>query len=317
MRRIALEEHFVIDRPEHVDRWLATAHIIPPAVAAKILPTLADLGERRLEAMARAGIDFAVLSNVGAVQGVLDPTAALRLAREANDHLAAAVAQHPDRYAGFATVPLQDPAAGADELERSVRQLGFKGAMIFGQTDGIYLDDDRYRPFWERLEALDVPVYLHAADPLVPPPTYEGRPELLGPTWSWTAETAAHTLRLIYGDVFQRHPRARLILGHMGETLPYLLWRLDRRAGAFHEGGGDAKPSTIFKRNVAITTAGVCSDESLRCALDATGYANTLFSVDHPFEDMDEASRWLDAAPLTEEVRALVSAGNARRILRI
>ncbi len=265
----------------------------------------------------QGGVDFAILSNVGSVQGTLDRTAALRLARAANDHLAAAVERHPDHFGGFATVPLQDPEAGANELERAVRDLGFKGAMLFGQTNGTYLDDDRYRPFWERVEALDVPVYLHASDPMVPPPTYAGRPELLGPTWSWTAETAAHALRLLFGGVFERHPRARVILGHMGETLPFLLWRLDRRAAAFAAGKEVAHPSETFRRNILITTAGVCSDESLACTLAATGEDNTMFSVDHPFESMVDATRWLDAAPVSNEVRAKVAAGTATRVLKL
>ncbi len=317
MRRIALEEHFIINSPEHVERWLSNAVKIPRAVVDRILPALADLGEGRLEAMAAAGVDFAVLSNVGLVQGALDPSAALRLAREANDHLAAAVRSHPDRYAGFATVPLQDPEAGAIELERAVRELGFVGAMVFGQTHGKYLDDDRFRPFWERLEALDVPVYLHAADPIVPPSTYDGRPELVGPSWSWTAETAAHALRMIFGGVFRRHPKARLILGHMGETLPYLLSRLDRRAEAFGSGGQPVVPSEVFERNLWLTTSGVFSDPSLACAIAAVGSEKVMYSVDHPFEDMAEAGRWLDAAPLSDEVRARVSAGNAERVLKL
>jgi 2,3-dihydroxybenzoate decarboxylase len=317
MRRVALEEHFVLDQPEHIDRWHATAGMIPIAAADHILPVLRDVGERRLEAMSRAGVDFAVLSNVGSVQGVLDPAAALRLAREANDFLAAAVRQHPDHFAGFATVPLQDPEAGAVELERAVRELGFKGAMIFGHTNGTYLDEDRYRPFWERLEALDVPVYLHASDAMVTPPTYAGRPEMIGPTWSWTAETCSHALRLLLGGVFERHPKARLILGHMGETIPYMLWRLDRRAEAFRDGSGDAKPSETFKKNVLITTAGVFSNEPLLCAIGATGEDNTMFSVDHPFESMGDASRWLDDAPLAPELRGKISSGTAMRVLKL
>jgi len=137
--------------------------------------------------MSAAGIDFAVLSNVGTVQGILEAAPALKLAQEANDYLAATVQKHPDRFAGFATVPLQDPVARARELERAVRQLGLKGALIIGQTNGMYLDDERFLPFWERAEALDVAVYLHASDPVTVPATYEGRPELIGRTWSWTA----------------------------------------------------------------------------------------------------------------------------------
>lgn len=313
MKRIALEEHFVLNEPAHLERWHTLVPDIPRPAFDKLRPVITDVGERRLEAMSRANIDLAVLSNVGVVQGVLDPTPALQIAREANDYLAETVRQHPSRYAGFATVPLPDPAAGADELERAVRQLGMKGVMVFGHTNGKYLDDDRFRPFWERAEALDTPVYLHAADPLVMPPTYAGRPELIGATWSWTAETAAHTLRLIFGGVFERYPKVRLLLGHLGETLPYLLWRLDARAGAF--GGEDVKPAETLRRNVAVTTAGMFSDEPLTCALQGMGEEAVMFSVDHPFESMAAADEWFQKAPLSEGAREKVSWGNAARIL--
>ena len=314
--RIALEEHFVIDQPTHVDRWLTLIPTAPKDITAKIKRPLCDLGEARIAAMAAANIDIAVLSNVATVQGALDAATALTLAREANDRLAKAVQAHPDHFAGFATVPLQDPQAGADEFERAVRDLGMKGAMIFGQTDGRYLDDDRFSPLWERAQALDVPIYLHAADAAVMPATYAGRPELDYATWSWTAETAAHTLRIIFGGVFDRFPKAKLLLGHMGETLPFLLWRLDKRAQAFTEGAA-IKPSEIFRRNIAITTAGTFSDEPLDCALKALGEDSIMFSVDHPFEDMKEASAWLDAAPMSDAVREKVSSGNAKRMLKL
>ncbi len=316
MRRIALEEHFVLNEPTHIERWLTLIPNVPRAMTDKLLSALSDVGERRLEAMSAAGIDLAVLSNVGSVQGVLDPTAAIRLARQANDYLAGVIQKYPTRFAGLATVPLQDPEAGSDELERAVRQLGMKGALLIGHTNGEYLDHDRFSPFWERAEALDAPIYLHAADPMAIPATYADRPELIGATWSWTAETAAHTLRLVFGGVFERYPKARLLLGHMGETLPYLLWRLDARAAAF--GGKEtAKPADVIRRNVSITTAGMFSDEPLSCALQGMGEDAIMFSVDHPFESMVAASTWFDKAPISEAVRDKISWGNATRILKL
>lgn len=232
-----------------------------------------------------------------------------------NDRLAAAVAKHPDRLGGFATVPLQNVEAGADELERAVRQLGLKGVMLFGQTNGQYLDDERFLPFWERAEALDVPVYLHAADAAVLPVTYVGRPELMGATWSWTAETAAHALRLIFGGVFQRHPRLRVIVGHMGETLPYLAWRLD--AGAAQFGSDRPKPSEILKWNFAITTASMFSDDALLCALNFFGKKSVMFSTDYPFTDMKQATAWLDQAPVDEDAREHLAWLNATGLLPV
>jgi 2,3-dihydroxybenzoate decarboxylase len=313
---IALEEHFVIDEPTHVDRWRTLVPFIPEDTFSKIKRPLCDLGEGRIAAMAEAGIDFAVLSNVASVQGHLGARTAMKLAREANDRLAETVQAHPKYFAGFATVPLQDPSAGAKEFERAVRDLGMKGALIIGQTDGAYLDEDRFTPLWEATQALDVPIYLHAADAGVEHAIYAGRPELRGATWSWTAETAAHTLRIVFGGVFTRFPKARLILGHLGETLPYLLWRIDRRSQAFADGEA-IKPSAIFGRNVAITTAGTFSDEPLVCALTAMGEDAVMFSVDHPFENMKEATSWLDAAPIDHTVREKIFSGNARRILKL
>jgi len=315
VKRVALEEHFVINQPDHIDRWLALIPNIPRAAREKILPVLADTGDRRLEAMSKANIDVAVLSNVGTVQGVLDSAPAMRLAHQANDALAAVVAKNPTRYAGFATVPLQDPKAGAEELERAVTQLGMKGTLIIGHTNGLYLDDERFLPFWERAEALQAPVYLHAADAMITPATYAGRPELIGATWSWTAETAAHALRLIFGGVFKRFPNTKLLLGHMGEALPYLLWRIDQRSQAF--GGGDTKPSEIIRKNIAVTTAGVFSDEPLNCAIKALGEGSIMFSVDHPFEEMGKASAWFDQATISESTRAKISRDNAVRLLKL
>ncbi len=316
MRRIALEEHFIMNEPEHIDRWLTLIPNVPPAITGKILKPLTDLGEGRLQAMAEAGIDLAVLSDTGIVQNVLDPTPALRLAKESNDFLAKVVQQHPDHFAGFASVPLADPKAGAGEFERAVTQLGFKGAMINGQTNGHYLDDDRYSVFWERVQALDVPVYLHAADPVVPPVTYAGCPQLTGAVWSWTAETAAHALRLIFNGTFTKYPNVKLILGHMGETLPFLLWRIDRRTKAFAAGPSPV-PSDIFRKNIAITTSGVFADQPLLCSLAEIGDDNILYSVDHPFELMQEAAQWFDKTPISDQTREKISWRNASRLLKL
>ena len=305
-----------MNEPEHIDRWKSLIPTAPSSVTDKILTSLVDVGERRLEAMAQAGVDLAVLSDAGIVQNVLDPTPALRLAKESNDYLAKVVQQTPEHYAGFATVPLVDPAAGADEFERAVTQLGFKGALINGQTNGHYLDDDRYGVFWERVQALGVPVYLHASDPLVPPVTYEGCPQLTGAIWSWTAETAAHALRLIFNGTLTKYPDVKLILGHMGETLPFLLWRIDRRTKAFAT-GPTITPSEIFKKNVVITTSGVFSDPPLLCSLAEISDDNILYSVDHPFEIMEEAGLWFDKAPISAETREKISWRNASRLLNL
>ena len=316
MGRIALEEHVVLDREDHLERWRTLVPMIPEPAIQQILPRLTDTS-RRLELMDQGDVDLAVLSNVATVQGFLDPRAALRIARESNDHLAEVVRARPDRFAAFATTPLQDPDEGAAELQRAVEELGLVGTMLFGQTDGRYLDDRSFDPFWERAQGLGVPVYLHAADAAARPASQSGRPELRGATWSWTAETATHALRLVFGGVFDRFPRVRVILGHMGETLPFFLWRLDQRARAFAGHATGPAPSELVRRNIRVTTSGSFSDEPLRCALDALGEGNVLYAVDYPFESMSEAADWLDTSKLEQQARGKIERQNAQTLLAL
>ena len=181
--------------------------------------------------MDRAGIARSVLSIAGpGVQSERDVATARRRAREANDFLAREIDKRPDRYSGFAHLPMQDPHAAADELERSMRELKFCGAMINGHTNGQYLDHPSLQPFWERAEALQATIYIHPTDPIAPSPALDGYDGLRRATWEWGFETGSHALRLVFGGLFDRFPRARLALGHLGETLPFLLWRFDSRA---------------------------------------------------------------------------------------
>jgi len=316
MGKIALEEHVLLDRENHIDRWRTLVPMIPEQFLPPLISQLTDTS-RRLELMDQGEIDLAVLSNAATVQGFLDPQAALRIARESNDYLAEIVRARPDRFAAFAATPLQQPEQGADELQRAVEQLGLVGTMLFGHTGGRYLDNRSYDPFWERAQDLGVPVYLHAADAAVQPASQSGRPELRGATWSWTAETTTHALRMVFGGVFDRFPRVRLILGHMGETLPFFLWRLDQRARAFADHAPEASPSQLVRRNIRITTAGAFSDQPLHCALDALGEDNVMFAIDYPFESMTEAAGWLDASKLDAQVRAKIEYQNAQALLKL
>ncbi len=314
--KIALEEHFM--HPDFIDYWATTAVNISPALFGKARDALQDFGERRLASMDDIGLEKAILSLAGpGVQVEPDRDRAVRLARECNDYLAEQVAQRPDRYGGFAHLAMQDPAAAADELERCVRQLGMHGAMINGQTGGTYLDDDRYAVFWERVSALEVPIYIHPNNPPEQAAMYGGHPELWGPVWSWTVETATHALRLVLSGVFDRHPGARLVLGHLGETLPFLMWRLDSRWDISNRGEMhlDLPPSEYFRRNVWVTTSGMCADAPLRCAVDMMGMDRVLFSIDYPFERADEAGTWIEAAALSDEERAAICHANARALL--
>lgn len=317
-RKIALEEHFMM--PDFVGYWSKTAVNISPDLFGKVRNVLEDFGEVRLSGMDRNSIEKSVLSLAGpGVQAEPNTAIAVKMAKICNEFLAEQISIHPDRYAGFAHLALQNPLEAANELERCVNQLGFCGAMINGQTNGAYLDDDRFSVVWERASDLDVPIYIHPNNPPDIPYMYHNHPELFGPVWSWTVETGNHALRILFSGVFDRFPKAKLILGHMGETLPFQLWRFDSRWLISNRGNMalDMKPSDYFKRNIYATTAGVCSDEPLRCAIDAMGSDRVMFSVDYPFEKVDEAGSWIDSASLSDEERELVCYQNAKKLLHL
>ena len=315
--KIALEEHVML--PAMEEYWKPTVEDLPPALYREVHARLSDFGEGRLAAMEAAGIARAVLSIAGpGVQAERDAAVALRAAREANDALAAEVAKRPDRYSAFAHLPMQEGKAAAEELERCVTQLGFKGALINGQTAGRYLDDDRYEPFWERAAALGAPVYIHPNDPPAPYGGWADAKILSRATWGWTVETATHALRLVFSGVFDRHPKAQLILGHMGETLPFLLWRLDSRIKLYkQERPLKEPPSHYIRRNISVTTSGQCAAEPLLCTLASLGQDRVMFAVDYPFEDSLVAGRFLDEVPVEEATRRAIASGNAARLLKL
>jgi 2,3-dihydroxybenzoate decarboxylase len=315
LNKIALEEHFL--SPGLIDYWTATMAEVDPAAAGQLFKRLTDFGDLRLAAMDQAGIARAVLAIAGpGVQAETLVTAATRKARESNDYLAREIQRRPDRYSGFGHLALQDPAAAADELERCMTELKFCGAMINGHTNGRYLDDRAFDPFWERAAALGAPIYLHPTDPVVPAPVLDGYAALRRATWEWGFETGSHALRLVYGGVFDRFPQARLILGHLGETLPYLLWRLDSRA-KFYGVKLKRPPSHYIKDNIFVTVSGMCAAEPLYCAIAALGPERVLFAADYPFERAEEAGEFMDSVRLDEGTRADIAYRNAERVLAL
>jgi 2,3-dihydroxybenzoate decarboxylase len=316
--KIALEEHFMV--PDFMEYFAETYPNIDPELIKLAPPALMDFGERRLSAMDAHHIDYVVLSLSGpGVQYERDPAVALRKAKSVNDFLAAEIQKRPTRYGGFAHLAMHNPAEAAAELERCMHELGFQGAMINGQTNGEYLDLDKYSVFWERAASLQAPIYLHPGNPVDRPAVYADHSELWGPVYSWAAETGAHALRLVFAGVFERYPAARLILGHMGEALPFYLWRYDSRWKVCNRGTRTLPqpPSFYIRRNIAITTSGVCDQAALRAALEAMGDGNVMFSVDYPFEKTDLAAQFMERAAISEVQRQQVANGNARRILRI
>lgn len=319
MRKIGLEEHFVTS--ELAGYGAGTASIAQPQVWEQASRRLLDLTGERLVGMDAAGLDVQVLSlNSPGIQAEADPSTAVGRSIAVNDLLASTISAHPTRFAGFAALPLQDPQAAAKELERSVTQLGMRGALVNAHTQGRYLDDPELRVVWEYAEGLDVPLYLHPANGVNTADVLTGHPELVGPMWSWGIDTASHALRLIFGGVFDDFPEAKLLLGHMGEGLPYALWRLDSRWG-FHAHNGielaRGVPSEYLRHNLYVTTSGVCSPAPLLCALLALGSDHVLFGTDYPFEDMATATTFLDEAPISDLDRAKIGHLNAERLFRL
>ena len=267
--KIALEEHFLCPGFEHY--WAPTVVDLPAPKRDQFFSRLTDFGELRLGAMDRAGIARcgALDRRAGRAGRARHRGTACRNARAGNDFLAREIGKRPDRYSGFAHLPMQDASAAADELERAMRDLRFCGAMINGHTNGQYLDHPALDPFWERAQALGALIYLHPADPVTPAPVLEGHKGLRRATWEWTFETGSHALRIIFGGVFDRFPRARLALGHLGETLPFLLWRFDSRAGPGFYAVKLAKlPSQYVKDNIVVATSGMCSPDPLTCTIE-------------------------------------------------
>jgi predicted TIM-barrel fold metal-dependent hydrolase len=317
MRVIAIEEHFMTPEgfalTEKLGRIGAPIHMW----AEK----LGDLGEGRLAEMDKAGIDVQVLSTPAVGVEELDPVESVKMSKEINDVLAKAVADHPERFAGFAVLPTLDATAAAEELERTVTELGFKGALINGHTRGRFLDDQAFWPIFERAEALDVPIYLHPTPP--PPAVMEAYYSGLGMVgnvlalagWGWHCETGLHALRLVLGGVFDRFPKLNVIIGHMGENIPFSLARADQVLSPF--AGLQRSIADYFQENFYITTSGYFTFAPLLCSLMVLGADRIIFSVDYPFSDNMEGRAFLDAAPINPADREKIAHGNVERLLRM
>ena len=310
---IAIEEHY--SDPELIALFTGRDAAAPPHV----LKALDDTGEARLKDMDACGIDVQVLSHSApSLQKVSD--GAVDLARRVNDRLAAIVRREPKRYAGFAALPTSDPAAAADELARCVETLGFKGAMIHGLAHGHFIDDQRYWPIFARAAALDVPIYLHPSMPheAVIDAYYKeyakDYPVLLRAAWGFTVETATLGVRLVLSGLFEKHA-TKFILGHLGEGLPFLLWRINN--GLARPGQKPVQFRDIFSSHFSVTTSGFFSDPALLLCVQELGIDRILFAVDYPFEANAPAPAWLARVPLCDEDKAKIASGNAKRLLRL
>jgi len=340
MKRIAIEEHFstkehleqlglilrkeypireIVEAEEqlHVElRWLST----PPSPLTGGLPLsdrIVEIGEQRIKDMEEAGIDMQILSLVSPGVQAFDAATATRMARKINDGLYKVVQKYPKKFAGLASIAPQDPMGAAAELERAVKELGLKGASINSHTKGEYLDDRKYRVVFEKAERLGVPIYIHPRSPspdMAKP--YLTYPVLATAMSGFAAEVSIHALRLIVSGLFDEHPQLKIIIGHLGEALPFWLWRLDDRWLRAAPGGLSIKkkPSQYIKDNFFITTSGNFSVSAFFCAYLELGAERILFAVDYPMESNKEAVQFMEGLPICDSDKGKVCHLNAEKL---
>jgi predicted TIM-barrel fold metal-dependent hydrolase len=324
MRIVTLEEH--VSFPEMTD--LIPSGILerkqPSGAAMQMMPKLADISGERLASMNESGISMQVLSVENTDVNLLDSTHAPEFAKKYNDLLAEKIKDYPERFTAFAHLPMTAPAAAADELERTVKAYGFRGAMIRGLTNGEFLDAPKFAPVFERAEKLGVPIYIH---PGLPPKAvidayYSNVGGKEGPFdaiacwgWGWHSETAIHVLRLLVAGVFDTYPKLKIIIGHMGEMLPIMWARSDR---SFKPGSGGQNQRTLidtFRQQLYITTSGFFTQAPLQIALDTIGIDNIMLSVDYPFSTNQMGIDFLNEIQLPADQLAKIAHGNADKLL--
>ena len=321
--KIGLEEHFAI-----ADTISDSKGFLADSVWSELESRLMDMQERRIREMDEHGMQMMILSlNAPAVQAIPDAKKAADTARKANDYLAREVKKRPDRFQALAALAMQDPDGATRELQRCVKELGFRGALVNGfsqigdPNSMVYLDDKRYAGFWAECEKLDVPFYLHPRNPLPSASQiYEGHPWLMGPTWAFGQETAVHTLRLMASGLFDRHPKLQIILGHLGEGLPYSIWRCDNRNAwtkAPPRYPAKRKLAEYLQENFYLTTSGNFRTQTLIDAMLEVGSDRIMFSTDWPFENVDHAAIWFDACPISEDDRKKIGRTNAERLFKL
>ncbi|HTV36270.1 MAG TPA: amidohydrolase family protein [Xanthobacteraceae bacterium] len=312
---IAIEEHYW---DEELEKTYTGGEAGRPGEQYK---RLHDFTGVRIAEMDACGIDVQVISHGAPSTQKLPAETAAALTARVNDRLAAAIAGHKDRFAAFAALPTAVPEAAADELERATKQLGFKGAMLHGLANGKFLDDKRFWPIYARAEQLDVPIYLHPALPNaeVSRVYYEDYvkdfPTVARPAWGYTVETATTAIRLVLSGVFERHPKLKIVLGHLGETLPFLIWRIDQALK--RPGQKSMSFRDIFAGNFYITTSGNFSNPALLCCVMEMGVDHILFAIDWPFVMNPPALEWMHTVPLSDADKAKILSGNAKRLLKM
>ena len=318
--KIALEEHFALPETD-VDSIVGYTRSTP---ALRL--QLKDMGTGRIAEMDRGGLELCMLSHVSpGIQGIPMASQAIATSRRANDYLAEHIAKYPKRLKGFAALPMQDPQAAAQELTRCVKDLGFCGALVngfsqVGEADSaVYYDLPQYRPLWATVEQLDVPFYLHPRSPLASrQQAYEGHPWFVGAAWGFAVETSIHALRLMASGLFDEYPKLRVILGHLGEGLPFGIWRVDHRiARATVAPKTKLSMGQYLRENFYITTSGNFRTQALTDVMLEVGADRVLYSVDYPFEDVGEAKDWFDQAAISDTDRLKIARSNAQKLFRL
>lgn len=291
----------------------------------KLSSNLLDFTKQRIEQMDQTGIELAILSLAPGTENIYDKKRSVQVAHRSNDVVAEAVAKNPNRFRAFAALPLQEPDEAIKELTRCVKELGFVGALVSGfsqigeEDTSYYLDIPMYRQFWAEVEKLDVPVYLHPREPLHSQQrAYEGHPWLLGAAWAFGVETATHALRLIGSGLFDEHPKLRVILGHLGEMLPFNIWRFEHR-NIVDPRGLDLKkkPSLYFYENFYVTTSGNFRTQALINTILEMGTDRILFSTDYPYESMIECEEWYRSVDISLADQIKIGRLNAAKLFKL
>ena len=321
--KIAFEEHFAIEETLEQTRSFAGDSGVWDDFTREIL----DLGNERLDHMDKTGIEFAILSlNAPGVQRILNADEAMNVAKKANERMAEAAAKHPGRYAALAALPMHDPDAASKELTRCVRELGFKGCMVngfqqVGDAENVkYYDMPEYRSFWATVSELDVPFYLHPRMQIPSrAPIYDGHPWLMSSPWGFAVETSIHSLRLCGSGLFDDYPKLRICIGHLGENIPFGLWRIDARMQFSRRAYRGNRPlGDYFRDHFHITTSGNFNDPAFRCTLETIDNDKIYFSADYPFERMADAADWYDATKvISEEQRQKIGRTNAIKLFKL
>lgn len=280
---------------------------------------LEDFGDLRRRELDEAGIDVQVLSHAPTGPQRLPADIAVDASRKVNDRLHAFVQSEPTRYAGFAALPAQVPEAAADELQRCVEDLKFKGALLHGLTDGRFLDERFFWPVFARAEALDVPIYIHPARPLPAVidayygPYKDSHPAIVQAAWGFGVETATHAIRLVLSGLCNEYPKLKLLIGHLGEGIPFHLSRIDEALS--RPGNEPSDFAKVFREHFYVTTSGFFSDTALRCCIEEMGLDRVMFAVDWPFVSNKAGTDWLKAAPLSQEELDKIAHGSAAKLL--